>query len=47
MMAKTDISVGASIEILNQLRDGHITVKQAQQEIKASKELRVIFEKYN
>jgi hypothetical protein len=47
VMAKHDIDVGASIEILNQLREGCITVKAAQKELKASKELKVLFEKCN
>jgi hypothetical protein len=42
MMAKFDINVGASIEILNQIRDGHINIKTAKSELTASRELKVI-----
>jgi hypothetical protein len=42
MMAKYDINVGASIEILNQIRDGHINIKTAKSELTASRELKVI-----
>jgi hypothetical protein len=47
VMAKYDIDVGASIEVLNQLRELRITVKGAQKELKATKELKVLFEKCN